>query len=81
MFNPRVEDVVGRLVNDQRSPQIIGDGLGLGGAFCRVGRNANIGGLALAHQGIQSAYGLLQWRLGIKAMRVEDIHIIQAHFF
>src|SRR4051795_12146545 len=35
--------------------------------------------LALAHRGVQRAHGLVQRRIGIDAVGIEDIDVVQAH--
>ena len=40
---------------------------------------AHIQRLAGMHRGGQRAHGFLQWGVGIHAVVVEDVHIVQAH--
>ena len=79
VLDPAIEHVVGRLVDQAgraHSPQ-------QPGGFARLLRavvgDAGIEGFALAHRLGQRAHRLLQRSLGIEAMRIKDVHVVQAH--
>ncbi len=44
-----------------------------------VGGNAGVKRLPLANRVIESAHRLLERRLGIEAVRIEDVDIVEAH--
>ena len=51
----------------------------LRGALRGVGADAGVERLAVADRGVERADRLLQRRLGVEAMRVEDVDVVQAH--
>ena len=79
VFDPAVEHIVSGLVDQAGGAKIAQDAGGLAGLFGFIIRNAHIERLALAHGAGQRAHGLFQWRLRIRAVAVEDIHVFQAH--
>ena len=78
-LDPAVEQRVRGLVDEQRRAQLAQDPLGLLGARGRVGRHPDVERLARAHGGVQRAHRLLQRRLGVGAVRVEDVDVVQPH--
>ena len=52
---------------------------GLARALGRVGRDADVERLALAHRGVERADGLLQRRVRVEAVRVEDVDVVEPH--
>ena len=79
VFDPTIEEVVGRLVNQAGRTH----GAQQPGGFARllgtVIGDAGIKGLALADRLSQRAHRLLERRFGIEAMRIKDVDVIQAH--
>ena len=49
------------------------------GALGRVGGDAGVERLALAHRGVERAHRLLERRLGVEAVGVEDVDVVEAH--
>ena len=78
-LDPAVEQRVGRLVDEQRRAQLAQDAGRLGRALGRVGRDARVQRLALAHGGVERAERLLQRRAGVAPVRVEDVDVVEAH--
>ena len=78
-LDPAVEHRVGRLMDEQRRPEVAQDLDRLLGAPRAVGGDPGVQGLALAHGAVQRAHRLLQRRLGVGPVRVEDVHVVQAH--
>ena len=78
-LDPAVEHRVRRLMDQQRGAQLPQDVHRLPGPFGRVRRDAHVEGLALAHGGVKRAHGLLDGRVGIDAMRVEDVDVVEPH--
>ena len=60
-------------------PRRLQDRRRLVGALRRIGRDADIERLALAHRRVERAHGLLQRRVGIEAVRIEDVDIVEPH--
>src|SRR5262249_17203924 len=56
-----------------------GGGRGFRRPFRRVGRDARIEGLALPHGRVQCPERLLERSLGIEAVRVEDVDVLEPH--
>ena len=79
LLDPAVQHRVGRLVDQQRGAQVAQDAHGLLGALGRVGRDAGVERLALPHRGVQRTQGLLERRVRVEAVRVEDVHVVEAH--
>ena len=72
-----VKDGVAVLVDDERHMQLIQDGRGLFQRFAVVVGQARVDGLAALHGGRQRAHGLFQRGVGIHAVVVVDVHIVQ----
>ena len=66
-------------MDDQRGAHVLGDAGRFRGAFRGVGGDADVEGLALADQCVEGADGFLDRRIGVRAVRVEDVHVVQAH--
>ena len=49
------------------------------GALARVGGDAGVQRLALAHGGVERAERLLQRRVGVQPVRVEDVDVVEPH--
>src|SRR4051794_5333377 len=78
-LDPAVEQRVGRLVDEQRRAEVAQDPDGLLGALRGVRRDAGVERLALSHRGVEGAERLLERRVGVQAVRVEDVDVVQAH--
>ena len=77
-FHPTVEQVVGRLVDQQRHFPLVEQRCDFAGFNPGVRRDTDVQRLALLHGGGQGAGGLFQGRVGVETVRVENIHIIDA---
>ncbi|OPZ49786.1 MAG: hypothetical protein BWY91_02983 [bacterium ADurb.BinA028] len=78
-LDPPVEHRVGRLVNQQGSAQLAQDLDRLSGARTGVAGDTGIQGLALTHRAVQRAHGLLQRSVGVEAVAVEDVDVVDPH--
>ena len=76
VFDPAVEHVVGRLVNETRRAQLSQDTSGLPCLLRAVGRDADIQRLTLPDNVIQSAHRLLKGCVGIRTVAVKDVDIV-----
>ncbi len=45
----------------------------------RIGRDARVQGLSLLHRAVQCTECFLQRRVGIHAVRIEDVDVIEPH--
>ena len=79
VLDPAVEHRVRGLVDQQRRAQLAQDRHRLAGARGRVGRDAHVARLALADGGVQGAHGLLQRRVRVEPVVVEDVDPVQPH--
>ena len=66
-------------MDQQRRPQIAQDLRRLARALRPVGGDPRVAGLARAHRGVERAHRLVQRRVGVEAVRVEDVDVVQAH--
>ena len=66
-------------MDEQRRPEVAQDRSSLTRLLRRVGRDADVERLALAHRGVQRAHGLLERSLRIEPVRVEDVHVVDTH--
>ena len=66
-------------MGEERRAKLLEDGGGLARAVGRIRRDAGIQRLALAHRGVERAHGLFEWGLGVEAVRIKDVHVLQAH--
>ena len=78
-LDPAVQQRVGGLVDQHRRAELAHDRGGLARALGRVGRDARVERLALAHRAVERAERLAQRRVGVEAVRVEDVDVVQAH--
>ena len=78
-FDIAGEHVVARLADQEGDPPGLHDFGRLSGTVRRVVRDPDIQGFAAVHDGLQSAHGLLQRGLRIRAVVVEDVDIVQMH--
>ena len=78
-LDPAVEHRVGRLVDQQRRPEVGEDLRRLGGVLRGVGRDADVEGLARLDGAVQRAHRLLQRRGRVGPVGVEDVDVLQAH--
>ena len=79
VLDPAVEDRVRRLVDHERRAEAACHGCGDRRALGAVRRDADVQRLALAHEGVEGADGLLDRRHGVDAVRVEDVDVVDAH--
>src|SRR5438445_1050383 len=77
-LDPPVQHRVGRLVDEERRSQLAEDGRRIFGPPGRVRGDAGVERLALADGGVQRTQGLLERGLGIEAMRIEDVNVLEA---
>ena len=78
-FDPAVEHVVQRLVNQQRGAELTGNTSGLPRLVVRVGRDPDVERLSGADRVVEGRDGLLQGGVRVEAVRVEDVDVVQAH--
>ena len=79
LFRPAVEDRVARLVDERRRAEVAQDFRRLMGALRRIGRDADVERLAGAHRRVERAHGFLERRVGIEAVRIEDVDVVEPH--
>ncbi len=77
-FNIAVENRVGRLVNEAACAHFLKNFHGFLEALERVFGEADVECLATLHGGVEGGHGFLQAGVGIGAVRVEDIDVIEA---
>ena len=77
LFNPAIKQVVRRLVDQQRHFPLFEQGRHFAGFYPGIRGDPDVQRLALLHCGGQGAGGFFQWRVGIEAVRVEDVDIVQ----
>ena len=78
-LDPAVEQRVGRLVDEERRPEVAQDGRRLARLLRRVGGDAGVERLPLAHGRVERAHRLLERRLRVEAMGVEDVDVVEPH--
>ena len=78
VLHPAVEHRVGRLVDEQRRAQLAQDARRLAGALRAVRGDADVARLPRAHGGVEGAHRLLERRVGVGPVRVEDVDVVQA---
>ena len=81
LLHPAVEHRIGRLVDQQRRAQRFQDRHRLPRQLRRIRGDADIQRFALPHRAVQCSHRFLQRRARIDAVRVEDVHVVQAHAF
>jgi hypothetical protein len=79
LLDPAVEHRVARLVDQQRRAHLAQDPHRLARALARVGGDAGVERLALADRAVERAHRLVERRLGVEPVRVEDVDVVQAH--
>ena len=79
VFNPPVQHVVPRLVNQKGRAERTQNVNGLSGLVGIVIGDADIQGLSAAHDVIQSTHGLLNGGVRIGTMMIENVHIVKVH--
>ena len=78
-LDPAVQHRVRRLVDQDRGAEPAQDRRRLARLLGRVGRDAGVQRLALPHRGVERAHRLLERRLRIETVRVEDVDVVEAH--
>src|SRR3954452_22223372 len=78
-LDPAVEQRVRGLVDEQRRSHLAQDPYGVLGARAGVRRDARVERLALAHGRVDRSKRLLERRVGIEAVRVEDVDVVEPH--
>ncbi len=78
-LDPTVEHVVARLMDQQRCAQFEQDIHRLAGALRVIRRDPDIERLALPHDLVERAHGFFQRGIGIEAVRIEDIDVVEPH--
>ena len=76
-LDPAVEHRVRGLVDQQRSAELTQDLCGLGGVSGGVGRHPDIERLAGPHRSVEGTHRLLERRLGVRPVVVEDVDVVQ----
>src|SRR5450759_3707018 len=77
-LDPAVEHRVGRLGDEKRRAELTKDGHGLSRVRRRVRRDPGIEGLAVADRGVEGGHRLLERRLRVEPMGVEDVDVLEA---
>ena len=80
-FDPTVQDVIAGLVNDAGRAKLFQDGMRFTRALAVIAGNAGIKRATGPNDMIQRTHGFFQWCIGIEAVRIEDIDVIQPHAF
>ena len=76
-FDPAVQHRVRRLVDQERRPQRVEDRRRLARPLRGVGRDPGVQGLPLPHSRVERAHRLLERRLRVEAVRVEDVDVVE----
>src|SRR5579864_1307531 len=79
VLHPAVQHVVRRLMDQERHLVFTQQLRHLARLCRRVRRNADVQRLTLLHGGSERAGGFFERRVGIEAMRVEDVDVIEPH--
>jgi hypothetical protein len=79
LLDPAVEQVVGRLVDQQRGAEAAGDLGRLLRLLGRVRRDADVERTAGAHGRVERHHRLLDGRLRVEAVAVEDVDVVEPH--
>ncbi|MNF89381.1 hypothetical protein D3C84_719040 [compost metagenome] len=77
-FHPAIEQVVGRLVNQQRHFPLFEQRRHFAGFHPGIGRDADVQRLALLHCGGECAGGFFQWGVRVKTVGVKDVDVVHA---
>ena len=78
-LHPAVDHVVARLVDDERGAEVVQDRRRLPGLLGVVGGDAGVERAAGADGGVEGAHRLLERRVGVEAVGVEDVDVVEAH--
>ena len=78
-LDPAVQHRVRGLVDEQRSAEVAQDRGGLARLLRRVRGDAGVERLALPYRRVERSHRLLERRLRVEAMRVEDVDVVEAH--
>ena len=78
-LDPAVQHRVRGLVDQERRAERVEDLVRLARLLGRVRRDADVERLPLPHGGVERAHRLLERRLGVEAVRVEDVDVVEAH--
>src|SRR5690625_191979 len=79
VLDPAVQHRVRGLVDEQRRTQVAQDRDRLARTFRRVRRDARVPRLAGAHCGVERTHRLLERRIRVEAVAVEDVDVIETH--
>ena len=79
VLDPPVEQRIRRLMDEERRAEPAQDRRRLLRLRRRVRRDAGVERLALAYGGVERAHRLLERRLRIEAVRVEDVDVVETH--
>ena len=79
VLDPPIDHRVRRLVDEQRGSELGEDRRGLPRARRVVRRDAGVQRPSGAHRGVERSHRLLQRRVRIDSMRVEDVDVVEAH--
>ena len=77
-LDPAVQHRVGGLVDEERRPELAQDRGRLARLLGGVGGDARVQRLPLPHGGVERAHRLLERRLRVEAVRVEDVDVVEA---
>ena len=80
-FHPAVQQAVRRLVDQRRHAHVFQNGRCFACFGRRIAADADVQGLALLHGAGQGSTSLFQRGVGVEAVRVKNVHIVQAHAF
>ena len=78
-LDPAVQHRVRGLVDQQRRAQVAQDRGGLARLLRRVRGDADVERLALPYRRVERSHRLLERRLGVETMRVEDVDVLETH--
>ena len=79
VLNPAVEHRIRRLVDEQRGAELLEDRKSHRGLLGRVGRDPHVESFSLAYGGIEGSHCLPQIRVGVEAMRIEHVDVVDTH--
>ena len=66
-------------MDQQPRPQLAQDGDRLFRPVCGAGRDPDVERLAVPDGGVERPHRLLQWRLRVESVRVEDVDVVESH--
>ena len=79
LFDPPVEHVVLRLMNQAGGPERFEDVHRLARLLRRIVGNAGVECLSAPHDLVERAHRLFEGRIRVGTVRVEDVHVLQPH--